>query len=68
MQSVGRLYLNLTKSDASRWKKFATQEKKSNIGVWWELHEKYESELEKHAPIDDEEEPEEPTKKKKKSK
>ena len=45
MQSVGRLYLNLTKSEGSRWKKFATQERKSNIGIWWELREKYEVEL-----------------------
>lgn len=65
---MGRLYLNLTKTDGARWKKFAMQEKKSNIGVWWELHEKYEDELEKHSPADDEEEVEEPTKKKKKSK
>ena len=68
MQSVGRLYLNLTKSESIRWKKFAVQEKKSNIGIWWELREKYEDELEKHAPQSDEDEPEEPTKKKKKSK
>ena len=68
MQSVGRLYLNLTKTTDSRWKKFAQQEKKSNIGVWWELHEKYETELDKTFPISDDETPEEPTKKKKKSK
>jgi hypothetical protein len=62
------MYLNLTKSNEIRWKKFSQQEKKSNIGVWWELHEKYEKELDKHAPISDDDLPEEPTKKKKKSK
>lgn len=68
MQSVGRLYLNLTKTNTERWKKFAVNDKKSNIGVWWELHEKYEDELDKHAPIEEEDEVEEPSKKKKKSK
>jgi hypothetical protein len=59
----------LTKTDSQRWKKFAVQEKKSNIGIWWELHEKYEDELEKHSPIEDDDEvQEEPSKKKKKSK
>lgn len=46
MQSVGRLYLNLTKVDApKRWRRLLAQEfgvKKSNMQVWWELHEKYE--------------------------
>ena len=35
--------------------------------MWWELHEKYEKDLDKHAPVSDDEE-EEPMKKKKKSK
>jgi len=34
--------------------------------VWWELHEKYEKELDKHTPVSDDEE-EEPAKKKKKT-
>lgn len=49
MQSVGRLYLNLTKVDApKRWRRLLSQEfgvKKSNMQIWWELHEKYEEDL-----------------------
>ena len=44
MQSVGRVYFNLTKPEPSRWKQIinAKTKKPSNMNVWWELYEKYE--------------------------
>lgn len=73
MQSVGRLYMNLTKSESpKRWRKLqstAKSDQGSNIRMWWEQHEKYEDELDKLDPFEDEEEPaESPTKPKTKKK
>ena len=47
-QSVGRLYFNLTKMNTkTRWKKLSPESaQQQHVQVWWELHEKYESELE----------------------
>ena len=72
-QSVGRLYMNLTKSESpKRWRKLQISSKSdqgTNIRMWWEQHEKYEDELDKLDPYDDEEEPaESPTKPKTKKK
>jgi hypothetical protein len=46
--SVGRLYANLTKKNRpSKWKRLLLQtEKKPNMQFWWEMHEKYEKQLE----------------------
>lgn len=56
MQSVGRLLLSLTKTDApSRWRKLSSESgKRQNVQVWWELHEKYEDSLVKLKNFDDE--------------
>ena len=57
MQSVGRLYLSLAKTDApSRWRKISNEQglKKANVQVWWELHEKYEDSLVKLKDFDEE--------------
>ena len=56
-QSVGRLYFNLTKkSSLSRWKKLsASAVKMPNLLVWWEMHEKYEKDLEKMDGAEDDE-------------
>ena len=60
-ESVGRIYFNLTKSTKpSRWRKLIDRAaaddgsiKKGNIQVWWEIHEKYESDLVDHMPFED---------------
>jgi hypothetical protein len=49
-QSVGRVFLNLTKVDGpSRWKRllFDNSMKPTNMGVWWAVYEKNEKELDK---------------------
>ena len=59
MQSVGRVYFNLTKPEASRWKKMLAQEinkRPVNMGIWWELYEKHEKELVQLDPWDDDDE------------
>jgi len=59
MQSVGRVYFNLTKSTASRWKKILPDQiskKPQNLGVWWELYEKYEKDLVAFDPWEDDDE------------
>lgn len=59
MQSVGRVYFNLTKSKSSRWKKLIPEQiskKPQNMGVWWELYEKYEKELVQFDPWEDDDE------------
>ncbi len=71
MQSVGRLYLNLSKvAHPKRWKSLQSPSdnnlKKSNTQIWYELYEKYESELEKLD--EDNEEEKAPVKNKKKKK
>ena len=50
------MYLNLRKVEQpKRWRRLLSQEfgvKKSNMQVWWELHEKYEEELVKLEVFD----------------
>ena len=49
-QSVGRVFLNLTKVDGpSRWKRllFDNSVKPTNMGIWWAVYEKNENELDK---------------------
>ena len=59
MQSVGRVYFNLTKPEPSRWRKMLAKEidkRPQNMGVWWELWEKHEKELVKLDPWEDDDE------------
>jgi hypothetical protein len=59
MQSVGRVYFNLTKPEASRWKKLVPEQmakRPQNMGLWWELYEKYEKELVALEPFEDDDE------------
>ena len=47
--SVGRVFVNLVKEqEPARWKRLLADnsQKPQNMGVWWELWEKYEKELE----------------------
>lgn len=55
--SVGRVYANLTKaSRPSRWRRLLSQtEKMPNMQLWWEIHEKHEDALLKHAQFDTDE-------------
>lgn len=57
-ESVGRLYVNLHKLDSPiRWKSLLRDSKKlPNMGIWWELLEKHEKELEEHDSSDSEDE------------
>lgn len=60
--SVGRVFVNLAKADQpSKWKKLLANgaNKPGNMGVWWELWEKYEKELDKHSPDDDDDDEDE---------
>lgn len=60
--SVGRVFVNLAKTEQpSKWKKLLANGaiKPLNMGVWWELWEKHEDELNKHAPDDDDDDDEE---------
>ena len=41
MQSVGRVYLALIKTEEKKWKTLSSGPKKPNQNMWWELHEKY---------------------------
>lgn len=53
--SVGRVQVTLAKAEQpARWKRLLADNslKPQNMGVWWELWEKYEKELEKHDPED----------------
>lgn len=54
-QSVGRLYFNLTKkSRMTRWKKLnASSQKLPNLIVWWEMHDKYEKDLDEIESVED---------------
>ena len=57
--SVGRVFVNLAKVEQpARWKRLLADNanKPPNMGVWWELWEKHEQDLEKFNPDDDEEE------------
>ena len=60
LSSVGRVYFNLTKVNApERWRRIINQEfgiKKSNMQIWWELHEKHEEDLVKLDPYEDDDE------------
>lgn len=59
MQSVGRVYFNLTKPEMSRWKKLVPEQvskRPQNMGIWWELYEKYERELIAFHPFEDDDE------------
>ena len=54
--SVGRVFVNLAKiEEPSRWKRLLADNsvKPQNMGVWWELWEKHQKDLEKHAPDED---------------
>jgi len=55
-QSVGRMYFSLTKKKETRWKKLATNDlKRTNLVVWWEVHEKHETELDDLESIEEDE-------------
>jgi hypothetical protein len=59
MQSVGRVYFNLTKPEPLRWKKLIPEmvtKRPQNMGVWWELYEKYERDLVALEPFEDDDE------------
>lgn len=59
MQSVGRVYFNLTKPEQSRWKKLQPEQiskRAQNMGIWWELYEKFERELVAFQPFEDDDE------------
>ena len=56
--SVGRVFITLAKAEQpSRWKRLLADNsaKPQNMGTWWELWEKHQKDLEKHAPEDDDE-------------
>lgn len=56
---MGRVFVNLAKvEEPSRWKRLLADNamKPPNMGVWWELWEKHEKDLEKHSPDDDDDE------------
>ena len=55
--SVGRLYANLTKRDRpSRWRRLLKSEnKRPNMQIWWELHEKHEEKLLNHTQFETDE-------------
>lgn len=60
MSSVGRLYVSLSKIDKNtKWPKLLAegQVKPPNMSTWWELVEKYQEEIEKMFPEDEEDEP-----------
>lgn len=54
MQSAGRIYANLTKSDKpSRWRRLLEQEKRlHNMHTWWDLHDKYNEKLLNHTQFE----------------
>lgn len=59
MQSVGRVYFNLSKPVAHRWKQFITpvnSRKPSQVSLWYEIHEKHELDLVKLDPFSDDDE------------
>ena len=46
----------MTKPELKRWKKIQAEEiskRPANSGVWWELYEKYEEDLVKLEPFED---------------
>ena len=54
-QSVGRILITLAKFEQpSRWRRLLADDSKKpqNMGVQWELWEKYDKELENYMPID----------------
>ena len=57
LSSVGRVYVNLTKTTSPvRWVRLlATKERLPNMKTWWEMHEKYDSSLRKHTKFDSDE-------------
>ena len=80
-ESVGRLYMNLTKvTQPKRWKRLQENEmttKKGQVQVWWEIHEKHHEDLIAIEQFEDDDEdillklglqPKEESKKKKKMK
>lgn len=72
-QSVGRIYIKLAKKvKPSRWARIQTkvEDKQNNSQIWWEMHDKYQEELEGFQPEqdDDFELPKKKKSKKKKSK
>lgn len=54
VQSAGRIYLNLTKSEnPSRWRWLTKSEERiPNMQLWWEIHEKFMDELETHSTFE----------------
>ena len=56
-ESVGRLYMNLTKSNKpSRWRRLLKPtEKMPNMQLWWEMHEKHENSLLNHTTFETDE-------------
>mmetsp|Transcript_36861 Transcript_36861/g.56425 ORF Transcript_36861/g.56425 Transcript_36861/m.56425 type:complete len:259 (+) Transcript_36861:550-1326(+) len=75
LQSVGRMYFNLTKPNApKRWESLIAKTasgasaKKGNMQVWWEMVDKYEEELTKVTPLKDEDDEDSSSKKTKKNK
>lgn len=59
IQSVGRVYFNLTKPEPSRWNKILPDEiskRPQNLGVWWDLWDKYMKELVQLDPREDDDE------------
>ena len=54
--SVGRVFLNLTKTESpSRWKRLLSESsiRPPNMGTWWSVYEQHEKDLNKFAPEDD---------------
>ena len=59
--SVGRVFVTLAKeTQPARWKRLLADNsaKPQNMGVWWELWEKYEKELEEFDPDGDDDDEE----------
>ena len=54
MDSVGKLFINLTKSDESIWKRLKQKEGKDI--VWWELKSIYKEDMEKYEKMLEKEE------------
>src|SRR5438105_3666747 len=56
-ESVGRLYMNLTKANKpSRWRRLLkSTERMPNLQLWWELHEKHEESLLSHTTFETDE-------------
>lgn len=68
LQSVGRMYLNITKKQSpSKWKRLLlTEEKSYNMQIWWEMRERFVTELDNFGGKDEDEDDDSSKKKKKK--